>query len=123
MAKILIVEDDAFLRKAYVNILTKENFEVEVAADGNDALAKATANEPDLIILDILMPGMDGIEFLKQYDVKNKHPNVKVIVFSNLSIQDKVNEAVELGASNYKTKAFFTPKEMVQLIRDTLVSA
>ena len=120
MSKILIVEDDAFLRKAYVNVLTKEGFEVDFAATGTEALEKATAHEPDLIILDMLMPQMNGIEFLKTYDIKNKHPRVKVIVFSNMSIAETVNEAIALGASNYKTKAFFSPREMVQLIRDTL---
>jgi two-component system, OmpR family, response regulator ResD len=123
MSKILIVEDDPFLSKAYINVLTKEGFEVEHASTGVEALEKAAANEPNLIILDMLMPQMDGPEFLKQYDVKTKHPNVKVIVFSNMSIAEKVNEAIELGASNYKTKAFFSPREMVQLIRDTLAGA
>lgn len=120
MSKILIVEDDPFLRKAYVNVLTKEGFEVDFATTGTEALEKATAHEPDLIILDMLMPQMNGIEFLKAYDIKNKHQHVKVIVFSNMSIAETVNEAIELGASNYKTKAFFSPREMVQLIRDTL---
>lgn len=120
MSKILIVEDDPFLRKAYVNVLSKEGFEVDFATTGVEALEKATAHEPDLIILDMLMPQMNGVEFLKAYDVKTKHPHVKVIVFSNMSIAEKINEAIELGASNYKTKAFFSPREMVQLIRDTL---
>lgn len=120
MSKILIAEDDPFLRKAYINVLTKEGFEVDFAENGKEAFDKATANEPDLIILDMLMPQMDGVEFLRAYDVKNKHPNVKIIVFSNMSIAEKVNEAITLGASNYKTKAFFSPREMVQLIRDTI---
>lgn len=120
MSKILIVEDDAFLRKAYINVLSKEGFQVDFASTGVEGLDKATKDEPDLIILDMLMPQMDGVEFLKAYDVKNKHPKVKIIVFSNMSIAEKVNEAVALGASNYKTKAFFSPREMVQLIRDTL---
>ena len=120
MSKILIVEDDPFLRKAYINVLTKEGFDVDFATTGVEALEKAAAKEPDLIILDMLLPQMDGVQFLKTYDVKTKHPNVKVIVFSNMSIAEKVNEAIQLGAANYKTKAFFSPREMVQLIRDTL---
>ena len=120
MAKILIVEDDPFLRGVYEKALLKEGFEIELADSGEIALQKAEDNPPDLIVLDMLMAGIDGIEFLRRYDVKTKHPDVKVIVFSNMTLQDKVNEAIELGATNYKTKALFTPKEMVNLIRQTL---
>lgn len=120
MPKVLIVEDDPFLRGVYEKILIKEGFETEVAVDGKDGFAKAQANEPDLIILDMLMPEMNGIEFLEAYDLKNTHPNVKVIVLSNMMIQDQVNRAIELGASNYKTKALFSPREMMELIRGTL---
>lgn len=120
MAKILIVEDDPFLRNAYQNVLSKEGFEVLLASDGEEGLTMAESGDPDLIILDMLMPVMDGLEFLKRFDVKRKHPNTKIIVFSNMSIQEKINQALELGAINYKTKAFFSPKEMVSLIRETL---
>lgn len=120
MAKILIVEDDNFLRKAYTNVLTRENFEVLIASDGLEGLEIAEEQEPDLILLDMLMPTLDGVGFMRRFDLKNKHPNVKVIVFSNVSNQESIDEVIELGASNYKTKAFFTPKSMVQLIKDTL---
>jgi DNA-binding response OmpR family regulator len=120
MPRILIIEDDPFLGRAYTNVLNKEGFEVDIATDGQLGLDKATASEPDLIILDMLMPNMTGIEFLEKYDIKGSHPNVKVIVFSNMTIQEQVNRAIELGAANYKTKAFFSPKEMVALIRETL---
>lgn len=119
MSRILIVEDDQFLRKAYNNVLNKENFEVKVAENGTIALEVAASWKPDLIMLDMLMPGIDGVEFLKRYDAKSK-PDVKIIVFSNMSIPEKVNEALQLGAIDYKTKANFTPKEMVNLIRQTL---
>lgn len=120
MARILIVEDDPFLGRAYTNILTKEGFEVDIATDGELGLEKAQAKEPDLIILDMLMPKMDGLQFLEAYNIKGAHPKVKVIVFSNMSIQEKIDRAVELGATNFKIKAFFSPKEMVGLIRETL---
>lgn len=122
MAKVLLIEDDPFIRSVYENILTKENYEVVLAKDGTEGLAIAKADEPDLIILDMLMPGLDGIEFLEKYNLKAKHPNVKVIVLSNMLIQDKVDRAIELGASNYKTKALFSPREMMDLVRDTLKS-
>ena len=122
MAKILVVEDDPFIRSVYEEILVKSGHTPETAKDGREGLEKAEANEPDLIILDMLMPELDGIAFLEKYDLKAKHPNVKVIVLSNMMLQDKVNRAIELGASNYKTKALFSPREMVDLITQTLNS-
>ncbi len=122
MAKVLLVEDDPFIRGVYEKILIKEGFEVVTANDGKQGLEVANAESPELIILDMLMPELDGIGFLEAYDVINKHPGVKVIVLSNMMIQDKVNRAIELGAANYKTKALFSPREMMALVRETLKS-
>ena len=120
MKKILVVEDDQTLQKVYRAVLAKEGFQVDVASDGVEGLRKAEADEPDLIVLDMLMPNMTGIEFLRAYDINNKHPNVKVIAFSNSDLPDRVNEAMELGARKYMTKYSFSPKAMVGLIKDTL---
>lgn len=117
--KILIVEDDKFLRQAYQNILTKEDFDVKLAINGKEGVDIALAWAPDLVLLDLLMPEMDGIGFLKAFDA-SAHPDTKIIVFSNLSLPEKVNEAIELGAVNFKTKAMFTPHEIIALIHDTL---
>lgn len=120
--KILIVEDDKFLRQAYQNILSKENFDVKLAINGREGVDIAQAWKPNLVLLDLLMPELDGIGFLKKFDAKN-HPETKIIVFSNLSLPEKVNEAIALGAVNFKTKAMFTPREMIALIRETLGEA
>lgn len=120
MAKVLIIEDDAILQGAYTTVLTMEGFTVDSAPDGQEGLRKAQADEPDIILLDMLMPNMNGIDFLKMYDLKNKHPNTKVIVFSNISIPESMKEAMQLGAVKYLTKASFTPKEMVATIKDLL---
>ncbi len=117
--KILIVEDDKFLRQAYQNILAKESFDVKLAINGSEGLDIALVWKPDLVMLDLLMPEMDGIGFLKAFDA-HAHPETKIIVFSNLSLPEKVNEAINLGAVNFKTTAMFTPREMIALIRDTL---
>lgn len=120
MPKILVVEDDPSLRKIYVTILIKEGYEVAAAVDGKDALRLAGESEPDLILLDMLMPKMNGIEFLRAYDIKGKHPNVKVIAFSNTEKPEYLSEAPKLGATKYMTKYSFTPKAMVGLIKETL---
>jgi CheY-like chemotaxis protein len=119
--KILIVEDDKFLRQAYNNILSNQSFDVKIAADGKEGLDIANAWKPDVVLLDLLMPVMDGIDFLKAFNAP-EHPETKIIVFSNLSMPEKVNEAITLGAVNFKTKAMFTPREMIALIRDTLAT-
>ncbi len=100
MTRILVVEDDPTIQKIYRNVLTKEGYEVEVASDGKEGLTKATAKEPDLIILDMLMPNMSGIEFLRAYDIINKHPSVKVIAFSNTEQPQRVSEAMTWAQRN-----------------------
>lgn len=120
--KILIIEDDKFLRQAYSNILNKENFDIKTATNGKEGLELAQTWRPHLVLLDMLMPEMDGIGFLKSFDAP-AHPETKVIVFSNISMPEKVNEAIALGAVNSKTKAMFTPHEMIDLIRSTIGDA
>jgi DNA-binding response OmpR family regulator len=120
MSKILVVEDDQALQQAYSSVLQIEGFEVGVASDGVEALQKAEEFQPDLIILDMLMPNMDGITFLQRYQLKKKHPHVKVIVFSNVSVSYKIEEADMLGVDTYLMKSSFTPKEVVAKVIETL---
>lgn len=122
MARVLIVEDNPALQKIYTTLLTKEGYEVAFAGDGKQALQTANADPPDLILLDMMMPHLDGVGFLRAYDLKNKHPEVKVIVFSNTEVPGKVKEAMELGALRYMTKYNFSPKDMVAMIRELLAA-
>ncbi len=118
--KILIVEDEKALNEAYEIILKKEGYEVHTALDGDEALELTESLEPDLILLDLRMPHIGGIEFLKKYDIESKHPKVKVIVFSNLDSQKEIEEAYELGAQKYMLKAWASPKELTRLVKETL---
>ena len=122
MAKktVLIVEDERMLNEAYQMILQKEGYKVYVAYDGNEAIEQAQKTEPDLILLDLRMPNVGGIDFLKQYNLEKKHPKVKVIVFSNLDAQKEIDEAYALGAHKYMLKAWASPKELANLVKDTL---
>lgn len=122
MAKIMIVEDERPLNQAYQMILEAQDHEVHCAFDGTEALKLTEHVEPDLILLDLRMPKMGGVEFLKDYDLKKKHPKVKVIIFSNLDMQKEIDEAYKLGAHKYILKAWATPKELVQIVDDTLKS-
>jgi CheY-like chemotaxis protein len=118
--KILIVEDDLTIQAAYKLVLEAEGFDVLVANDGVAAMEQINSVEPDVILLDMLMPNMDGLQFLEAYDLKGKHPNVKVISFSNMSVPESKAKALELGVSRYLTKSSFTPKHMVEQIREVL---
>ena len=118
---ILIVEDEPDLADIYQTLLVQAGYKVELAHNGQEALELANANPPKLILLDLRMPVMDGVEFLKHYDVKKKHNKVKVIVFSNYDLQDEIDDAYRLGADRYVLKAWASPKELLQIVKDSLV--
>lgn len=119
MATILIVEDERNLNEAYQMILKREGHIIHAAYDGTEALKVTEALEPDLILLDLRMPKMGGVEFLKKYDLK-KHKGVKVVIFSNLDTQKEIDEAYTLGADKYMLKAWASPKELIQLVNSML---
>jgi len=120
MAKILIIEDDPRLELTYDTIFERNGHTVVRAHDGEEGLTVADSEQPDIILLDMLMPKMHGIEFLKHYDLKNKHPNVKVIVFSNMESADLLKQAMDLGAVRYEVKSRFSPNELAHLVNETL---
>lgn len=117
---ILVVEDDPELAEVYETILSEADYAVTVAHNGKDALGVVDELKPQLILLDLRMPVMDGVEFLKEYDVKKAHPDVKVIVFSNYDMQEEIDDAYRLGADRYVLKAWASPKELLQIVEDSL---
>lgn len=121
--RILVVEDDETLREVYALKLSMEGFEVDTAADGVDGLAHAEQSPPDLIILDMMMPRMDGIEFLRLYATKAGSGGAKVLVASNKTISQEIDEARQLGASDYLVKSQITPDELVAQVRKHLMDA
>lgn len=117
---ILIVEDEPELADIYHALLTQSGYNAVVAHNGQDALKHTETHKPDLILLDLRMPIMDGVEFLKNYDLKGKHPDVKVVVFSNYDLQDEIDDAYRLGADRYVLKAWASPKELLQIVKDAV---
>lgn len=115
---ILVVEDDLMLNDAYKMILESHGHVTRTAHDGKEALKLVDEHDPDIIFLDLRMPVMDGIEFLKEYQPKTHHKHVKIIVFSNYDMQQEVDEAYELGAERYVLKAWASPKELLKLVDD-----
>jgi len=117
MKKILIVEDDKALHAAYRTILEKEKYEVFGAYNGQEALDILDNKKVDLILLDISMPKMNGIEFLEKFANVS---GTKVIVFSNLDSEKEINKVYELGAHRYILKAWASPLELVKVVKDTI---
>lgn len=120
MPTVLIVEDDTALQGAYATVLQKEGYRALTADDGAEGLLLAQQEYPEVILLDMLMPNMNGIEFLEAYDLKQTHPNTQVVVFSNMSVPSEVKDAMSLGAAKYLTKSSFTPKEIAAIIKSVL---
>ncbi|HEX7484033.1 MAG TPA: response regulator [Candidatus Saccharimonadales bacterium] len=116
---ILVVEDDTALSEAYKLVLDHAGYTTRIAASGQDALQAIEEDEPDIILLDIRMPVMDGIAFLKEYQPKTRPNPASVIVFSNYDMEQEVDEVYELGAERYVLKAWASPSELVKLINGT----
>ncbi len=114
---ILLVEDDTFLAGMYVTKLTMEHFQVELAGDGELGLAKAEELQPDLILLDILLPKMNGFDVLKQIKAQPQLKNIPVILLTNLGQKGDVAQGLDLGAADYLIKAHFMPSEVVDKIK------
>lgn len=116
---ILIVEDETSLNEAYQMILAQSGFDILTAFDGKEALELAENNVVDLILLDMRMPVMDGIEFLRGYS-PDSSKRAKIVVFSNYDMQKEIEEAYALGADKYILKSWASPKELVKLVNEML---
>ncbi len=103
MKKILIVDDEISVRDS-LRMIFKKDFQVIAATNGQEALEKVEAEEPDLILLDILMPGIDGVEVLRK--VREAHPSIPAIMVTATKTVRTAVEAMKLGAYDYVTKPF-----------------
>lgn len=120
MKKILLIEDDPFLIDIYRNKLEESGYEVEAVADGSEALSKIQEVQPDLVLLDIVLPGVDGWEILRAIRNNPVTKNLRVIMLSNLGQKEEVEKGVDLGATKYLIKAHFTPSEVAKEIEELL---
>jgi len=121
VAKILVVEDDKDLNNAYKIILKHEGHEVVGVFDGKEALDKIKDFSPDLILLDLLMPVMGGLEFLQNWQkTGTKNKDVKVLIFTNMENSPEVSEAYKLGANRCIIKSWTAPHNLAHVVSDTL---
>lgn len=122
MNRILIVEDENALRSAYVMMFTKKGFDVYEAAHGKAALDSLDKIKPDIILLDILMPVMGGLEFLEKANLKAKFPQTKVLVLSNLSDNKTISKIKMLQADKYMLKASMSPMMLIGSVEELLTN-
>lgn len=120
MKKILIIEDDPFLSEMYAAKFNQNDFQTEVAVDGKSGLAKIKADRPDLVLLDIVLPKMDGFEILKAIRGDPKFKDIPIVLLTNLGQKSEVEKGLSLGADEYIIKAHFTPTAVVAKIKEIL---
>ena len=118
MKRLLIAEDDFFIRDIYSRVFTHAAYEVHVAVDGEDALAKLKDQSFDIMLLDIMMPKLNGIDVLRTIRTTPGAPgkDLPVFIITNLGQQNIIDEALKMGVSGYIIKSQLTPDEVVEKV-------
>jgi len=114
--KILLIEDDSFLRELMSEKLRNSGYEVIEAADGNEGLKKIQTENPALVLLDLILPGIDGFDLLREFR-KELKIEVPIIVLSNLGNKDDIDRVMAAGADDYLIKAHFTPTDVLERMK------
>lgn len=122
MKKVLIVEDDQFLANAYKLKLTKSGYEVSVATDGEEALDQMAQSVPDIVLLDLIMPNMDGFAALDAMKKDEKLKDIPVVVASNLGQKEDIERAKSLGAMDFIIKSNVSIEDIVNKVKSVIGS-
>lgn len=117
---ILIVEDDNFVAEVYLAKLTEMGYVATLAQNGEEGLAELAKNKIDLILLDILMPIMNGMEMLEEMKKHEEWKNIPVILLTNVGERESIQKVREMGVKNYLIKSHFTPAEVIEKIESVL---
>ena len=120
MPKVLIVEDDRYISKMYEFKLQLDGMEVQVAENGRIGVEKVKEFKPDIMLLDILMPELDGFEVLKIIKGDPETKDIPVLILSNLGQEDHIQKGMQLGAVGYIVKSQYTPAKVVEKIKSVL---
>jgi len=118
--KILIIEDDSFLRELLAKKLTANGFKVGQTADGQGALSYLKEQKPDLIILDLLLPKIDGFEVLSKIKNDPQTSSIPILILSNLAHKEEIERGFKLGALDFLIKSQYTPEEIVVKVKEIL---
>ena len=114
--KILIVEDDNFVAEVYLAKLTEMGYEAILAQNGEEGLVALKKDKIDMILLDILMPIMNGMEMLEEIKKNEEWKNIPVILLTNVGEKESIQKVREMGVKNYLIKSHFTPAEVIEKI-------
>ncbi len=120
--KVLVVEDDTLLKDMLGQQLTKEGWQVLHATEGEQAITLSVSEHPDVILLDLLLPGMSGFDVLSAIKEKEETKDIPVIILSNLGQQEDIDKGVKLGASDFMIKSNFTLDEVSNKIKEVISS-
>ena len=117
---ILLIEDDLFIKELYQRQLSKAGFEVDTAEDGPTGLVKSSQKQWSLILLDIMLPEINGLDLLRTLKAKPETRNIPVILLTNLGQDSLIKEAFDIGAEAYLIKSAYTPKQIVEEVKEFL---
>lgn len=120
MAKVFIVEDDPLMSRMYQKIFTFEKYEVETAADGEEALVKIPSSGATVVLLDVMMPKMNGLQVLEKLKADPLTKSIPVIMLTNLAGQQDAETALSKGAVKYIIKSEHEPKEIADMVREII---
>ncbi|KUK66239.1 MAG: Two component transcriptional regulator, winged helix family [Parcubacteria bacterium 34_609] len=120
MKKILLIEDDKFLRELMVKKLLTMDYDVAFAVDGESGLSMIKEVKPDVVLLDLILPGINGFEVLEKAKQDPEIADIPVIILSNLGQKEDIERGQELGAADFMIKAHFTPQEVANKIKTVL---
>ena len=118
--KILVIEDDKFLRELIARKLSDDGFVIIEAMDGEEGIKKVKEEKPDLILLDLILPSIDGFEVLSQIKKDENLKSIPVIILSNFGQREEVEKGLKMGAVDYLIKAHFTLGEIIEKMKNIL---
>lgn len=113
----MLVEDEVFIQELYAMVLKKEGFDVDVFGDGAAATEALKTNAYDMVLLDIMLPGKDGLQVLTEMRAMPEHKTTKVVMLTNLGNEHVIEKTNELGIAGYIIKADNTPSQMIEKIK------
>lgn len=115
--KILLIEDDKFLRELMGQKIINLNYDLVTAVDGEEGLKKIKKEKPDVVLLDLMLPGMNGFEVLEKAKADPDIAKIPVIILSNLGQAEDIEKGLKLGAKDFLIKAHFTPQEIINKLK------
>ncbi len=120
MTKVLIIEDDPLMSRMYQKIFTFQKYDVDTAGDGEEGLAKVAETHPTIILLDVMMPKMNGLQVLEKLKADPATKSIPVIMLTNLAGQQDAETALSKGAVKYIVKSEHEPREIADMVEEVI---